>query len=120
MLGAASAQIDSGIWILPRTEVFFKWPPVSQKLDEFKKVEGEWAGQGDLSKKCKKREHGTKTVSVRFCTRIFAHQVRLPRGIWIHYSIFSNSEMEQVKMWQRRTVTTEMDTTPQLKLARER
>ncbi len=37
LLGKASAQIDSGIWILPHIVDYFKWPQVSQKLEKFKK-----------------------------------------------------------------------------------
>ncbi len=44
------------------------------------KIEGGWAGQHDLSKNAIKREHWTKTLSVRFFTRMFAQPVRLPLG----------------------------------------
>ncbi len=36
LLGKASAQIDSGIWILPHIVEYFKWPQLSQKLEKFK------------------------------------------------------------------------------------
>ncbi len=51
LFGKASAQIGSGIWILPNIVDYSKWPQVSQKLEKFKINEGEWAGQQDLSKK---------------------------------------------------------------------
>jgi hypothetical protein len=78
LLGKASAQIGSGIWILPHIVDYSKWLQVSQKLEKFKKKEEEWAGQQDLSKNAIKREQRTKTVSVRFFTRIFAQPVRSP------------------------------------------
>ncbi len=37
LLGKASAQIDSGIWILPHILDYSKWPQVSQKLEKSKK-----------------------------------------------------------------------------------
>ncbi len=37
LLGKASAQIDSGIWILPHIVDYSKWPQVGQKLEKFKK-----------------------------------------------------------------------------------
>ncbi len=78
LLGKASAQIKSGILILPHIVDYSKWPQVSLKLEKFKKMEGEWAGQQDLSKNAIKREHWTKTMSVRFFTRIFTQPVRSP------------------------------------------
>ncbi len=81
LLGKASAQIDSGIWILPHILDYSKWPQVSQKLEKSQKNEGEWAGQWDLSKNAIKREHRTKTLSVRFFTRFFAQPVRLPQAL---------------------------------------
>jgi hypothetical protein len=48
------------------------------KIGEIQKNEGEGAGQQDLSKNVIKREHWTKTVSVRFFTRIYAQPVRSP------------------------------------------
>ena len=40
LLGKASAQIDSGIWILPHILDYSKWPQVSQKLEKSKKMKG--------------------------------------------------------------------------------
>ncbi len=37
LVGKASAQIDSGIWILPHIVDYFKWPQLSQKLEKLKK-----------------------------------------------------------------------------------
>ncbi len=37
LLGKASAQINSGIWILPHILDYSKWPQVSQKLEKSKK-----------------------------------------------------------------------------------
>jgi hypothetical protein len=36
LLGKASAQIDSGIWILPHILDYSKWPKVSKKLEKSK------------------------------------------------------------------------------------
>ena len=38
LLGKASAQIDSDIWILPHILDYSKWPQVSQKLEKSKKI----------------------------------------------------------------------------------
>ncbi len=40
LLGKASAQIDSDIWILPHIVDYSKWAQVSQKLEKFKKWKG--------------------------------------------------------------------------------
>ncbi len=40
LLGKASAQMDSGIWILPHILNYSKWPQVSQKLEKSKKIKG--------------------------------------------------------------------------------
>ncbi len=40
LLSKASAQIDSGIWILPHNVDYSKWPQVSQKLEKQKKMKG--------------------------------------------------------------------------------
>ncbi len=40
LLGKASAQIDSGIWILPHILDYSKWPQVSQNWRNPKKMKG--------------------------------------------------------------------------------
>jgi hypothetical protein len=81
LLGEASAQIDSGIWILPHILDYSKWPQVSQKLEKSKK---NWRGVSRTVRsiqKCNKKGTWTKTLSVKFLSRIFAQPVRSPLGV---------------------------------------
>jgi hypothetical protein len=81
LLGKASAQIDSGIWIFPIFWIISNAHKSVKNWRNQKKIEGEWAGQWDLSKNAIKREHWTKTLSVKFLSRIFAQPVRSPLGV---------------------------------------
>jgi hypothetical protein len=83
LLGKASAQINSGIWILPCILDYSKWPQVSQKLEKSKK---NWRGVSRTVRsiqKCNKKG----TLDENFECQIF------------YQNFFPTSQVTSTEIW---------------------